>query len=343
MCFQGAEDCLHLNVFTPQLTQPLSADQSATGYPVLVWLHGGAFSHGSSSPRSHGPERLLDKDLVVVSLNYRLGALGFLTTEDAAAPPNLGLRDQQLALAWVHQHIAAFGGDPARVTLGGQAAGGTSVMAHLAAPSSAGLFQQAIAMSGVWGFHPFLHAARGGLRRYAALLAADLGCDLDEDQASEAIAACLRRQDVGSLVQAASQFSLYDNLPMAFKPMADSFMADPLLPDNPWWTGPRQDVPLMIGATKDEGIVSLLPFLQNETLYELVSADFATEGPVLLFGSEPTQVGLNVTIFSLPFFKEYKTKNIYDLLLEVKSKRKSSQVVKMLRFLYPGGRERARG
>ena len=296
---QGSEDCLHLNVFTPQLEQEQEEEQQDhdhTGYAVLVWLHGGSFSRGSASPQSYGPERFLDRDLVVVTLNYRLGALGFLTTEDAAAPPNLGLRDQQLALTWVQANIRAFGGDPQRVTLCGEAAGGSSVMAHMASPRASGLFHQAVAMSGVWGFHPFLESASKNPRRYALLLASELGCGELDVADSEAIVRCLRHRDAASIVVAAAKFQRYGDLPMVFKPMRDSFLPDSVVPDDPWSDEEeegrrRQDVPLLIGANRDEGIVSLLPFLRNKTLFEqLTSGDFATAGPVLLFGAETSQV-----------------------------------------------------
>jgi carboxylesterase type B len=287
-----------LNVFTPQLEQEQEKEQqdNYTGYAVLVWLHGGSFSHGSASPHSYGPERFLDRDLVVVTLNYRLGALGFLTTEDAAAPPNLGLRDQQLALTWVRANIRAFGGDPRRVTLCGEAAGGSSVMAHVASPRASGLFQQAVAMSGVWGFHPFLESAGKRPRRYALLLAAELGCGELDVTDSEAIVRCLRHRNAASIVVAAAKFQRYGDLPMIFKPMRDSSLPDSLLPDDPWSDVEeegrrRQDVPLLIGANRDEGIVSLLPFLRNKTMFEqLTSGDFDAEGPALLFGADTSQV-----------------------------------------------------
>jgi carboxylesterase type B len=192
---------------------------------------------------------LLDLDLVVVTINYRLGPLGFLTTEDTAAPPNLGLQDQQLALAWVQQHISAFGGDPGRVTVCGQEAGGTSVMALVASPRARGLFQQAIAMSGVWNYHPFLYSSRDEPRRNAALLAAQLGCGLFTD--TSFVINCLQLQDAAHIVEAAAQYELYGHLPIVFKPVADSFMAEPVLPADPWRTRPPQDVPLIIGVNRD--------------------------------------------------------------------------------------------
>eukprot|EP00091_Calanus_sinicus_P021392 TRINITY_DN6315_c0_g1_i1.p1 TRINITY_DN6315_c0_g1~~TRINITY_DN6315_c0_g1_i1.p1 ORF type:complete len:174 (-),score=32.85 TRINITY_DN6315_c0_g1_i1:369-890(-) len=126
----------------------------------MVWIHGGAFRFGSSTSEHYGPERLLEEDIVLVSINYRMGPFGFLTTGDDIAPPDVGILDQRMALRWVQENIAAFAGDPERVTLFGESAGGISVMAHMASPGSRGLFHQAIAMSGVWGEMPFLHKSK---------------------------------------------------------------------------------------------------------------------------------------------------------------------------------------
>ena len=98
--------------------------------PVMVWIHGGGFQAGSSRPTSYGPSHLLDKNIVLVSMNYRLGIFGFLSTGDSVAPGNFGLKDQVLALKWVQQHIKSFGGNPKKVTIFGESAGGASVNFH---------------------------------------------------------------------------------------------------------------------------------------------------------------------------------------------------------------------
>ncbi len=126
------EDCLFLNVFTPSA--------GPGDRPVLVWIHGGAFNTGSGAmPWYHGSNLVRRGDVVVVTINYRLGALGFLDLPDGvvAGPQpsrNAGLLDQLAALRWVQEHIAAFGGDPGNVTIFGESAGGASVVALLAAP-----------------------------------------------------------------------------------------------------------------------------------------------------------------------------------------------------------------
>ncbi|MFQ6397342.1 carboxylesterase/lipase family protein [Nocardia sp. KC 131] len=142
-----SEDCLSLNVSTP-LTLP----ENGRRLPVLVWIHGGSFTGGSGDTYGAGP--LItdgDGDAIVVTVNYRLGALGFLAAgalDDGSGSGNYGLLDQQAALRWVQRNITAFGGDPDRVTLAGESAGAISVCAQLAAPSSRGLFQAAIMQSG---------------------------------------------------------------------------------------------------------------------------------------------------------------------------------------------------
>ena len=133
---QGAEDCLYLNVFSPH-----AALKEKKGLPVIVWIHGGAFVWGSSS--DIGPRFVMEsQDVVFVTFNYRLGALGWLSLEDETLRGNQGLSDQRAALKWVKENIASFGGDPAQVTLGGESAGGMSVMFHLISPKSEGLFNQ---------------------------------------------------------------------------------------------------------------------------------------------------------------------------------------------------------
>ena len=139
------EDCLNLNVWTPALDDGRR--------PVMVWLHGGGFTTGTGSSALFAGGRLASKGVVVVTINYRLGALGLLTHPDLASPDDAGggnwsLRDQIAALGWVKENIAGFGGDPDNVTLFGESAGAMSVGTLLGTPAAAGLFAKAIAQSG---------------------------------------------------------------------------------------------------------------------------------------------------------------------------------------------------
>lgn len=134
----GGGECLNLNVWTP--------DPGGSGLPVLVWIHGGSFVNGSGSVTGYRGSSFARDGVVCVTINYRLGAEGFLYLGDG--PANLGLLDQIAALQWVQENIAAFGGDPARVTVAGHSAGAMSITALLAMPCARGLFAQAITQSG---------------------------------------------------------------------------------------------------------------------------------------------------------------------------------------------------
>lgn len=135
-----SDDCLNLNVWTP------STDGS---FPVMVWIHGGAFSLGAGSLSVYEGSRLAAAtNTVVVTINYRLGALGFLVIDDPSCTPNVGLLDQVAALEWVRDNISAFGGDPDNITIFGESAGGGSVLSLLAMPAAVGTFQRAIVQSG---------------------------------------------------------------------------------------------------------------------------------------------------------------------------------------------------
>lgn len=144
-----SEDCLYLNVWT----NAKSADERR---PVLVWFFGGAFQWGYTSEMEFDGERLARRGIVVVTVNYRLGAFGFLchpqmTREQPDAPCNFGSLDQQAGLRWVRRNIAGFGGDPDNITIAGQSAGGGSVMAQMACMDNEGDFRKAVVMSGMFG------------------------------------------------------------------------------------------------------------------------------------------------------------------------------------------------
>ncbi|MBF2755329.1 MAG: carboxylesterase/lipase family protein [Gammaproteobacteria bacterium AqS3] len=140
---EQSEDCLFLNVYAPQ--------GSGAKKPVMVWIHGGAFTSGSGDVYD-AAGLVRENDVVVVTLNYRLGIFGFVDFRSGgdgfADSVNLGIQDQVCALAWVRENISAFGGDPDNVTIWGESAGGTSVMALLGVPAAQGLFHKVIALSG---------------------------------------------------------------------------------------------------------------------------------------------------------------------------------------------------
>uniref|UniRef100_A0A1Y1LQM7 Carboxylesterase type B domain-containing protein n=1 Tax=Photinus pyralis TaxID=7054 RepID=A0A1Y1LQM7_PHOPY len=138
----GSEDCLFLNIYTPSLHSPL--------LPVMFWIHGGGYVSDSGSSELYAPDFLVPEDVVLVTINYRLGMLGFLSLKDPSLgiPGNAGLKDQVLALKWVKSNIEQFGGDPNNITIFGQSVGGGSVHYLMLSPLSKGIFHKAIIQSG---------------------------------------------------------------------------------------------------------------------------------------------------------------------------------------------------
>ncbi|CAG4978991.1 unnamed protein product [Colias eurytheme] len=170
--YKGEEDCLYLNVYTPDM-KPLKP------LPVMVFIHGGAFMSGSGNDFLFGPDFLIRHDVIVVTINYRLEVLGFLCLDTEDIPGNAGLKDQVAALRWVQKNIRNFGGDPDNVTIYGESAGAASVSLHLVSPMSKGLFKRAIIQSGTL-FSAWVQSYRA--RDRAILLARELGCKSKNDK-----------------------------------------------------------------------------------------------------------------------------------------------------------------
>jgi para-nitrobenzyl esterase len=263
--FAGAEDCLYVNVFTPD-------PAPATPLPVMVWIHGGAFVFGSGSDASYDGSHLVKRgNVVIVTLNYRLGALGYLahpglSSSDASMTSgNYGLLDQRAALNWVKTNIAAFGGDAANVTVFGESAGGRSVCWHLVAPGSAGLFHRAIVESGYCMKPTYTRAdaeAQGG--RFAAAL----GCT-DPIMATT----CLRSKPPEEIVMASQGSATPSPGGIFYQDRAAGFAFEPTI-DGVNLTGQLADllagdtvadVPVLQGANTDEGILFHVAVLGNVT------------------------------------------------------------------------------
>jgi para-nitrobenzyl esterase len=183
-----SENCLYLNVYTPA-----AARAGARDLPVMVWIHGGAFIAGESN--DYNPAGLVGHGVIVVTINYRLGALGFLAHPALASGPggssgDYGLMDQQAALRWVQANIRQFGGNPRNVTLSGESSGGLSVLSQLVSPGARGLFARAIVESGTYDL---TQATLATAETAGEAFAAKVGC------ASQS-AACLRALPVSTIV-----------------------------------------------------------------------------------------------------------------------------------------------
>jgi len=243
----GIEDCLMLNIWTPN---PLPA----AGAPVIVWFHPGAFVNASANFAPQNGERLSAlTGAIVVAPNYRLGPFGYLAhralASEGGTPGNYGLLDQRAALAWIHDHIEAFGGDPVNVTIAGQSAGAHSVSLHLVSPGSAGLFRRAIMQSGYASFR--MRSAADG-EAQGDRFAAALGCTGPD---SSALLACLRAIDRDRVLFAHppnlfEQFS--ETGRTQWTPIVDGLE----IPEQPrvlFEQGAFNRVPVLLGANRDEG------------------------------------------------------------------------------------------
>ncbi|KAH9639237.1 hypothetical protein HF086_014101 [Spodoptera exigua] len=268
--YKGDEDCLFLNVYTPALPDKMSGYNPKLA--VMVWIHGGAFAMGSGNAFLYGPDHLVGAGVVLVTLNYRLGALGFLSLENEEVSGNMGLKDQVMALKWVRDNIEAFGGDPARITIFGESAGAASVHLHMLSPASQGLFHGAIAQSGV-ALAPWALAHEPRARAFE--LGRELG--IDTNNTAELLGkkllekySCLgylRATPSELLVKAGARLSsapgksadLQSTVALPFLPTLEPEGPDAFLTKPPKETLPGADVPFLTGYNAQEGIILFRP------------------------------------------------------------------------------------
>ena len=264
-----SEDCLSVNVVAPD---GADAAGSSDGRPVMVFIHGGAYIVGSSGEYPRQGERLVrEHGIVYVSLNYRLGALGWLDFRAYASPRhlfecNLGLRDQVAALEWVRRNIHAFGGDPDDVTLFGESSGAKSVTTLMTVPAAEGLFARAIAQSPPADAVYLPETAAEWAREYVAILGAHVDHDV-EPESPDAVAAMLLAADPVQLADATTRLTMRtpDENPgtISLAPVIDGEFL-PHRPLDAFRDGLAHRVPLIIGTNDREGSlfegrISILP------------------------------------------------------------------------------------
>ncbi|KAJ6649230.1 Juvenile hormone esterase, partial [Pseudolycoriella hygida] len=240
----GDEDCLYVNVYVPETSSGQLLD-------VLVWIHGGAFVIGSGGPSSYSPDYLLDNDVILVAGNYRLGMLGFLSTEDRNSPGNFGLKDQSFMLQWVQDNIEHFGGNKNSVTIWGESAGAASVHYQMISPMSRGLFHKAILNSGTLN-NAWCDPPRSGIPRQQAMNLAEYVNCTTEDATTEEIVQCLRGISARDIVSFNS---------VAPYPVVESFESD-----EDAFIGERNlnalfanslDIPMLVGMNSEEGLLTM--------------------------------------------------------------------------------------
>lgn len=245
----AGDECLNVNVWTP--------DVESSGLPVFVWIHGGAFVNGSNAVPIYDGAAFARDGVVAVTVNYRLGADGFARIE--GAPANRGLLDQVAALEWVRDNIAAFGGDPAKVTVAGESAGAMSVGTLLSMPRAEGLFHRAILQSGA-GNHVITEATAG---KVATALADALGVSATvEGLGSVPIENFVDAQrELGDRVTAEAPTGAWGELAfnmMPFEPYIDGDVV-PDVPISRISAGAGSEVDILIGTTSEEFAFFLVP------------------------------------------------------------------------------------
>ncbi|XP_014211329.1 venom carboxylesterase-6-like [Copidosoma floridanum] len=296
----GVEDCLYLNIYRPVL-------KTTSLLPVLLWIHGGGFQYGTSTVVT---KYIMDRDLILVSISYRLGPFGFLSTGDDLIPGNMGLKDQNLALRWTSEHIHRFGGDPKRISLLGVSAGASSVHYHYLSPSSAGLFRNGVSFSGTalssWAYSK---NPREGLDKLTRIVCKESGDSIVD------VIDCLKRMPADQLNNAAkdllvskflegfqgkkfggsleivsyltdkkAEYLSIGVITPSFKPVAERIESDYFINRSPEeiLNDKVYDVPWITGVTSEEGIFFTAGFVLNDTSMSFVDKNWDTVGPYLM-------------------------------------------------------------
>ncbi|KAF2897292.1 hypothetical protein ILUMI_08884, partial [Ignelater luminosus] len=258
----GTEDCLYLYIYVPR--EIIFGNESLN---VIINIHGGAFVSGDPQS-STGPGYIMDKDLIHVSMNYRLGILGFLSTEDEVVPGNNGLKDQVFAMKWVKDNIKYFGGNPNSITLIGASSGASCVHYHYLSPLSKGLFHRGMSQSGTVLNH-------WALTKNPSNNAKELGklfkCSLET---SNALVNCLKKVPAENVTLALGNFFIFANaFPSSpFGPVIENNGSNAFLNDHPYKLlkeGKINDYPWISSNVRDEGIVPIGFFILFGHLPEL--------------------------------------------------------------------------
>lgn len=253
-----SEDCLTLNIFVPKTMRPSKLRS------VMVWIHGGGFMIGNKDMYD-GSELSLRGEVIVVTMNYRLGLLGFFSTEDHRSPGNYGLWDQRLAIQWVKDNAPVFGGDPNSITIFGESAGGNSVILQTVSLLNTNLFQRTIAQS-TYGMEP--HILTSGWTEKGKQISEFLNCN-DQSQ----LIGCLRSKHISDILKVQSQITIpLDNsgkhvLGLPIGPVSDGdFLSDSL--ENLFQGATFRSVDLMAGFNNADGGIFSYVLMGMQSIYQ---------------------------------------------------------------------------
>ncbi|KAF2899652.1 hypothetical protein ILUMI_06512 [Ignelater luminosus] len=272
----GDEDCLYLNVYTPQLSFPF-----IKLLPVMIFVHGGSFLSLNANRNQFDPSILLDKDIVLVVPNYRLGVLGFLSYGDEILPGNNGLKDQNLAIKWTKENIIYFGGNPNAITLFGQSAGAASVHLHMLSPLSRDLIHGVISESGN-ALSKWALALRNEGQILTKRLAQSFNCPT---HTSYEIMECLKKIDAYDLINARNLFE-WNIIPLLrFRPVIEPNVEGAFLTEHPAdiiKSGKAANVPFLVGFNSEDGTFQSAPIYGSPRLLNDFSNYFEQTAPIAL-------------------------------------------------------------
>lgn len=242
----GSEDCLYLNVYRPKG----QSQQASSLLPVLVFIHGGSFQGGSTDPAIYGPEFFMaGRQIILVTIQYRLGVFGFLAAGHRSCKGNFGLKDQNLALHWIYENIGAFGGDSQAVTLMGQSSGAASVQYQMISHRSNGLFQRAVLLSGsALAFWAIDRNPDQLFRRYAAV-AGILNAD---SQHPSVIVKQLKQKTSRELLEYQRSVPVFHAVMPLFRPVVEGDWGGAFIQEDPmciWQSGEYEQRPFLTGVT----------------------------------------------------------------------------------------------
>ncbi|XP_022910130.2 esterase B1-like [Onthophagus taurus] len=246
----GSEDCLYLNVYTREIPKETVSKLK----PVMVWIHGGAFSTGNGKTELYGPDFLMPEDIVVVTPNYRVGPLGFMCFEDVSlgVPGNAGLKDVLMALKWVNKNIKNFGGDPENVTLAGVSSGGVITHCMMLTPLAKGLFHKAIIQSAT-AIHSWTFSAKSDGKKLAKIC----GCESEDEKE---ILDFLTKLPVKDLLKGRDKMknTIYPDERRTFSPVIETPIPNEMsiITEEPMkiiLSGEYNKVPMLMGYVSSEG------------------------------------------------------------------------------------------
>lgn len=280
-----SEDCLRLNIYTSELPKPLKPIRK----PVILYIHpGGFYAVSGQSKNFAGPQNFMDRNIVLVTINYRLGILGYLSTNTSLAPGNAGLKDQVMALKWVKANILKFGGDPNIITLLGYSAGALSTTLHLVSPMSRGLFHRVIIMSAAATTQSETPTHQLELAQRQARI---VNCP---ESPLNAMMTCLQvvpAQLLGDSLR--NMFDFLGNPILLWRPVVEpNFGQERFLTHEPtelFQAGKFMKVPIIAGITKDEFAGPAVYILKNETLTQTMENEWERLAPICFLYERDTE------------------------------------------------------